>query len=72
MYKITLSVTNPLSGDSVVKPYLIDESTFDETQWAAGYPLAKDMIESVKAVSASKQPDPWSDAATVLTAKPPV
>lgn len=69
MYKITLSVTNPLSGDSVVIPYLIDEGTFDEAQWAEGYRLAKDMIENVMAMSTSKQPQPWLTA--TIAVKPP-
>ena len=68
MYKITLSVTNPNSGDSISMPYLVDENAFDANEWADGYPIAQDLINQVKALSAGKEPALWSSAATALTA----
>jgi hypothetical protein len=69
MYKITITVTNPMSPDSVTQNYQVDPDTFDESQWAAGFPIASDLIQQVKSLSSAKEPANWSDAATAITAK---
>jgi hypothetical protein len=72
MYKISLSITNPLSGDSVTETYQVDQDTFDESHWTDGFPIASALIQRVKDLSSAREPTNWLDAATAISsaAKP--
>lgn len=72
MHKITLSVTNPITGDSEVVTCQFDAATFNEAEWAKGFPLMQGMLDKLTERTTDKEPLKWGDAATAILAKPPI
>lgn len=72
MYKLTLTLTNPMTGDSESVPYQFDRDTLDEAEWAAGWPAVREMLDKLSTRSTSSEPVRWADAATAIITKPPV
>lgn len=71
MYKITITITNPVTNDNEVLAYQVDQNSFDQEEWSGGFPLVREKIDALAERSVEKEPQNWSDAVTALTAKPP-
>lgn len=72
MYKLTLALTNPITGDSQATTYQFDPDTFDVAAWTAGFPAVKEMLDSLAVRSTAAEPVRWADAASAISTKPPV
>lgn len=61
MYRITLTIENPMSGIRKALVYQFDEDTLTEAKWTSAFPSVDEALTEVKTASAveGKEPPVW-------------
>lgn len=61
MYKITLTIENPMSGIRKALVFQFDEDTLTEPKWTSAFPAVDAALTEVKVASAEegKEPPIW-------------
>ena len=61
MYRITLTIDNPMSGLRKALVYQFDEDTLTEAKWTSAFPEVNTALQEVKTQSAApgKEPAVW-------------
>lgn len=63
MYRLTLTLTNPMTGDNEVMTYQFDPATLDQAKWNTGFPAVDARLAALKAraggQNGTKEPDIW-------------
>lgn len=61
MYKITLTIENPMAGIREAMPFQFDEKTLTQDKWTGAFPAVVDALTKVKTASAEpgKEPQVW-------------
>lgn len=72
MYKLSISVENPITGESRLLPFRFDPATFDESTWTAGFPRIRAAIDDLVAMDATADPRRPVDMASLPAVAAPV
>lgn len=61
MYKITLTIENPMSGIRKALVYQFDKDTLNQAKWSSAFPAVDAALTEVEAQSAepNKEPPTW-------------
>lgn len=59
MYRITLTLTNPMTSDNEVLNFQFDPPTLDQAKWNAAFPTVKARLDALVARSVTKEPATW-------------
>lgn len=59
MYRITLTMENPITGDRTAKIYQFDPDLLTQTKWNNAYPSVKADLDALVASSTPKEPPTW-------------
>lgn len=59
MYKITLSISDPLTGDTEVLAYQFDPATLTQTKWNGAFPAVNTALQTLVARATPKEPPTW-------------
>ena len=59
MYKITLTLANPMTGDNEVLVFQFDPPTLDQAKWSAAFPTMKARLDALVARAAATEPAKW-------------
>lgn len=58
MYKLNITIENPMLGESTALRFQFDPATFDEKAWSAGFPTIRATVDDLIArSSAPGRPD---------------
>lgn len=59
MYKINLTLSNPLTGDSEVLIFQFDPATLTQAKWNAAFATLQASLNALKARSTPLEPATW-------------
>lgn len=59
MYKIRLTLENPITGDSKAMIFQFDPPTLDQAKWSSAFPDVRAELDALIATSTPKEPATW-------------
>lgn len=59
MYRITLTMENPITGDRKAMIYQFDPDLLTQTKWNAAFPDVRAELDALIASSTPKEPATW-------------
>jgi hypothetical protein len=59
MYKIQLSITNPMTGDSEILTYEFDPTTMTQAKWSGAWPAFQTSLNTLVTRSTPLEPPKW-------------
>lgn len=59
MFRISLTLTNAMTGDSSVITFQFDPATLTADKWTGAFPAVQAQLETLKQLSTPKEPPIW-------------
>jgi hypothetical protein len=59
MYKITLTLENPVTGDRSAMVYQFDPPTLTQTKWDTAFPAVRAALDALISSATVKEPPTW-------------
>jgi hypothetical protein len=59
MYKITLTLTNPVTNDTEVIDYQFNPTTLDQAKWNGAFQAVRSRLDALVQRSTAKEPATW-------------
>jgi hypothetical protein len=59
MYRINLTLTNAMTGDSVTMTFQFDPATLTQAKWNAAFPSVQAQLVGLQQLSTPKEPATW-------------
>lgn len=59
MYKITLAMSDPLTGDTEVLTYQFDPASLTQAKWSTAFPAVNAALQTLTTRAAPKEPPTW-------------
>lgn len=59
MYKIILTLSNPMAADSEVMEFQFDPATLNQAKWNAAFDAVAARLATLKARAANEEPPTW-------------
>lgn len=59
MYKLTLTIENPMARESTSMTYQFDQNTLDQAKWNSAFPAVQTALGDLIAKAATSEPAKW-------------
>lgn len=59
MFRIDLTITNPMTGETRALKYQFDPATMSQVKWTGAYPTVQAAIDALVAAEAASEPPKW-------------
>lgn len=59
MFKIDLTIMNPMTGETRNLRYQFDPATMSQAKWSAAYPTVQTVIDALATSATTTEPPKW-------------